>query len=104
MEERYFRHVPYRKWCPQCIGDRSTDYDHKETNEKYRRIVEFSSETSIRDGEGVWVSFPSGKRSVTADDNDNDNDTLREVPHLSMRAWPYRQERRGHGPTKKDLS
>jgi len=36
--------------------------------------------------------------------NDNDNDTLREVPHLSMRAWPYRQERRGHGPTKKDLS
>ena len=35
-------------------------------------------------------------------DNDNDNDTLREVPHLSMRAWPYRQERRGHGPTKKE--
>ena len=25
------------------------------------------------------------------------NDTFREVPHLSMRAWPYRQERRGHG-------
>ena len=21
-----------------------------------------------------------------------------------MRAWPYRQERRGHGPTKKNLS
>ena len=35
---------------------------------------------------------------------DNDNDTLREVPHLSMRALPYRQERRGHGPTKKNLS
>ena len=37
-------------------------------------------------------------------DNDNDNDTLIEVPHTSMRAWPYRQERRGHGPTKKSLS
>ena len=33
-----------------------------------------------------------------------DKYTLREVPHTSMRAWPYRQERRGHGPTKKSLS
>ena len=46
-----------------------------------------------------WVKLLRMERN-----NDNDNDTLREVPHLSMRAWPYRQERRGHGPTKKDLS
>ena len=39
---------------------------------------------------------------IRPSDNDNDNDTLREVPHTSMRAWPYRQERRGHGPTKKE--
>ena len=44
------------------------------------------------------------KHVMDDNDNDNDNDTLREVPHTSMRAWPYRQERRGHGPTKKSLS
>ena len=46
-----------QKWCPQCICDRSTDYDHKKPNEKYRRIVEFSSETSIHDGEGAGFRF-----------------------------------------------
>ena len=27
--------------------------------------------------------------------------TLREVQHLSMKAWPYRREGRGHDPAKK---
>ena len=31
--------------------------------------------------------------------------THSEKSHIcQMRAWPYRQERRGHGPTKKNLS
>ena len=31
--------------------------------------------------------------------------THSEKSHIGqMRAWPYRQERRGHGPTKKNLS
>ena len=29
--------------------------------------------------------------------------TLREVQHLSMEAWPYRQECRGHDPAKKRI-
>ena len=29
--------------------------------------------------------------------------TLREVQHLSMEAWPYRRECRGHDPAKKNL-
>ena len=33
--------------------------------------------------------------------NDNDdNDTLRKVQHPSMKAWPYKQECRGHDPAK----
>ena len=36
-------------------------------------------------------------------DNDNDNDTLREVRHPSMTAWPYRQECRGPDPAKKEF-
>ena len=33
--------------------------------------------------------------------NDNDNDTFREVPHLSMRAWPYRQNVGAMAPLKR---
>ena len=33
--------------------------------------------------------------------NDNDNDTLREVQHPSMKAWPYRHECGGHDPRKR---
>ena len=29
--------------------------------------------------------------------------TLKEVQHLSMEAWPYRRECRGHDPAKKNL-
>ena len=29
--------------------------------------------------------------------------TLREVQHLSMEAWPYSRECRGHDPAKKNL-
>ena len=29
--------------------------------------------------------------------------TLREVQHLSMKAWPYRRECRGHDPAKKRI-
>ena len=36
-------------------------------------------------------------------DNDNDNDTLRKVQHLSTKAWPYKQECRGHDSAKKNL-
>ena len=37
-------------------------------------------------------------------DNDNDSDNaLREVQHLSMEAWPYRRECRGHDPAKKRI-
>ena len=54
--------------------------------------------------EGGMTDLVRKAEDATDNDNDNDNDTLREVPHTSMRAWPYRQERRGHGPTKKSLS
>ena len=37
------------------------------------------------------------------DDDDNDTDTLRKVQHLSMKAWPYKQECRGHDAEKKNL-
>ena len=40
--------------------------------------------------------------SVVRKDNDNDNDTLRKVQHLSMKAWPYKQECTGHDPAKKE--
>ena len=30
--------------------------------------------------------------------------TLREVQHLSMKAWPYRRECRGHDPREKKES
>ena len=29
--------------------------------------------------------------------------TLREVPHLSVKAWPYKRECRGHNPAKKRI-
>ena len=46
--------------------------------------------------------------SADASDNDNDNDTMTmthsEKSHIHrMKAWPYRQECRGHDPTKKNL-
>ena len=37
----------------------------------------------------------------SCNDNDNDNDNDKKVQHLSMEAWPYRRECRGHDPAKK---
>ena len=66
------------------------------------RILCASPRHSFKGSAAVLVPTKQVQCGVPA--ADNDNDTFREVPHLSMRAWPYRQERRGHGPTKKNLS
>ena len=42
-------------------------------------------------GENIYVVF------------DNDKDTQRKSIQLSLEAWPYRRECRGHNPTKKSL-
>ena len=44
-----------------------------------------------------------GACDCPGNDNENDNDTLREVRHPSMKAWPHRQECRGHDPAKKNM-
>ena len=62
-------------------------------------------------GKSVLSSVPStcathdGAASPWAEDlhdNDNDNDTQRSPISVKMKAWPYRQECRGHDLTKKN--
>ena len=44
-----------------------------------------------------------GACDCPGNDNENDNDTLREVRHPSMKASPHKQECRGHDPAKKNM-
>jgi len=55
------------------------------------------------------MALTTGSSALTTCVKETDNDkmtmtmTLREVQHLSMEAWPYRQECRGHDPAKTNL-
>ena len=41
-------------------------------------------------------------KTKSGGDSETETVTLREVQHPSMKAWPHRQECRGHDPAKKE--
>ena len=67
------------------------------TSEKRQPISLKSGVTTKIEGPSPAPGGTDGPSAAVDTESVNVNDTLREVPHLSMRAWPYRQERRGHG-------
>ena len=66
VEEHYLTHVPYRNWCPHCVGGRGKDLDHRKAVEEDRRIREFSFDYCFPgDEKGARITVLVGRERVT---------------------------------------